>query len=97
MFLEKQNFFYKQQFGFLKNYSLTHALSILVNKVTESITNKKPTLVVFLNLYKAFDTIDHNVLPVKLHRNGIRGIALDWFRSYLSGKSQQVVFSKFFL
>ena len=91
LFLEKQNFFYKQQFGFRKNHSTTHALSILVNKVTESITNKKPTLGIFLDLSKAFDTIGHNVLLAKLHHNGVRSNALDWFRSYLSGRSQQVV------
>ena len=93
MFLEKQNFFYKQQFGFRKNHSTTHALSILVKKVTESITNKKPTLRIFLDLTKAFDTIDHNVFLAKLHRNGIRGIELDWFRSYLYERSQQVIWS----
>ena len=92
-FLEKQNFSYKQQFESQKNHSTTNALSILVNKVTESVTNKKTTLGIgiFLDLSKAFDTINHNVLLAKPHHYGIRGIALDWFRSYLSGRSKQVV------
>ena len=91
--MEKQNFFYKQQFGLRKNHRTTHALSILVNKVTDSIANKKPTLGIFLDLFKTFDTIDHNVLLAKLHYNGVKGIALDWLRSYLSKRSQQVVCS----
>ena len=82
---------YKQQFGFRKNHSRIRALSILINKATGSIINKKCTLGIFLDLSKAFDLINHNVLLAKLHHNGIKTIAFDWFRSYLSGKSQQMV------
>ena len=73
--------FYKQPFGFRKKSQYNPCTINTCNKVTESITNKKPTLGIFLDLSKAFDTIDHNVLLAKLRHNLIRGIALEWFRS----------------
>ena len=45
---------------------------------------------VFVDVAKAFDTVNHDLLLLKLDNMGIRGVALSWFRSYLSDRSQQV-------
>ena len=89
-FLHKQNFFSKFQFGFRKGLSTEHAISLLVNKITRSMNQKKKTLGIFLDLSKAFDLIDHNILLQKLDRYGIRGVANKWFKSYLSNRKQLV-------
>ena len=92
-FLEKQNFFYNYQFGFRKNHSTAHTISILVEKISQSFACKKFTLGIFLDFFKAFYTIDQLLLLSKLNHFGIRGNALKWFTSYLTGRTQQVKYA----
>jgi len=87
-FLEKYNFFYEYQFGFRENYSTELAASVLVSKLTTAMESKKSTLGIFLDLSIAFDTINHTILLKKLYHNEIRGIAYQWFNSYLANRSQ---------
>ena len=90
-FLTRQNFFHENQFGFRKNYSTSHAATLLVENITNAFEEKKKVIGVFLDLSKAFDTIDHNILLRKLQHYGVRGLPLDWFSSYLSNRFQQVL------
>ena len=56
----------------------------LLSVILKGQENSKSTVAVFLDLSKAFDTLSHPVLLQKLERYGIRGVANDWFRSYLA-------------
>ena len=66
------------------------ALIDLVDKIGSSLDRSEHTIGIFLDLSKAFDTIDHTILLRKLNRCGVRGRALDWFRSYLDNRQQYV-------
>ena len=62
----------------------------MVEKITNAIDNKKYTIGVFVDLKKAFDTIDHRILLKKLEFYGIRGLPLNWLSSYLTNRKQYV-------
>ena len=94
-FLEMNNSIYKNQFGFRKSHSTTHALIDLTEDIREALDNNKFACGVFIDLQKAFDTVDHEILLKKLEHYGIRGIANDWFRSYLKNRKQFVSVSGF--
>ena len=59
-------------------------------RIIDAIEHKKFALGAFLDLSKAFDTISHRILLDKMSIYGIRGVANDWFRSYLTNRSQYV-------
>ena len=73
--LNKHEILYEQQYGFPKNCSTDLALLELSDKIAESIDEKKYTIGIFVDLSKAFDTLNHGILLQKLFRYGIRGIA----------------------
>ena len=89
-FLEENNIFYNYQFGFRKNHSTSHAIIMLVERVSKALDTGKYVVGVFLDLKKAFDTVDHMILLQKLEQYGIRGTMHDWFKSYLKSRSQYV-------
>ena len=89
-FLEQHNILYKNQFGFRKNNSTTYALIDLTEQIKESIDNKKYCSGVFIDIRKAFDTVNHDILLKKLEHCGVRGSGLKWFQSYLSNRWQYV-------
>ena len=89
-FLEMHLCLYTKQFGFRKNHSTIHALIEITENIRRALDNKKHACGVFVDLQKAFDTVDHDILIGKLEYYGIRGVTQNWFRSYLSNRKQFV-------
>ena len=89
-FAECFNILYHNQFGFRKGYSTSHALVHLVNSISSAIDRNEITVGVFLDLSKAFDTLNHEILFSKLEHYGIRGLTLQWIKSYFSNRKQFV-------
>ena len=80
----------KNQFGFRKKHSAYMALIDMYDKISLAIDKNESSIGIFIDLSKAFDTLDHNILLKKLEHYGIRGKALDWFKSYLYNRKQCV-------
>ena len=78
------------QFGFRANHSTSHAIHHSVDFIKSCHSRSMNVLGVFIDLSKAFDTIDHKILLNKLHNYGIRGSPYDLLKSYLSDRYQQV-------
>ena len=78
------------QFGFRKKHSTTHALLNFIEKVAHALDHSSHLIGLFLDFSKAFDTINHEILLYKLSHYGVRGKALEWFRSYLLNRKQYV-------
>ena len=89
-FLTDNNILTPSQYGFRPKRSTELALVSFTKYVLDAFDNNDFVLSVFLDLSKAFDTVDHEILLSKLHHYGIRGTAHDWFSSYLSNRRQYV-------
>ena len=92
-FLTEHNILSMNQFGFRKNYSTFLALMDLVDNISKNIDEGNYSIGIFLDLSKAFDTIDHTILLDKLCRYGIRGVTLNWFKHYLNDRKQFVSYN----
>jgi len=89
-FVELNNLISCKQFGFMKGLSTEQAINKLVNRVLEGFNNNECTVALFLDLAKAFDTIPHGKLIMKLERFGIRSHTRNLFENYLSDRYQRV-------
>ena len=92
-FLNMSEIIYKFQFGFRKNYSTNHALLSIIEQIRGALDKNMFTCSVFIDLEKAFDTVNHQILVSKLNHYGIRGVTNKWFSSYLSNRYQRVSFN----
>ena len=81
------------QFGFRKDHSAAMALICLVDKISKAIENGEYVLGLFLDFSKAFDTVNYDILFMKLSHYGIRGCCLSWFKSYLLDRVQYVSYN----
>ena len=81
------------QFGFRKGHSTTHAIHHSVNIIKQAHKLKKHVIGIFIDLSKAFDTLDHSILLHKLNNGGIRGNANKLIESYLTGRKQYTNYS----
>ena len=90
-FLNDNNILYKYQFGFRAKHSTTQAVTEIVDNLLQEVDNDKITAGIYLDLSKAFDTVDHSIVLTKLKHYGIRGEALKWFQSYLTNRQQFTV------
>ena len=93
-YLDKHCILFRNQYGFRKGHSTSFALLHLFEKLSSAIDRREYTVGIYLDLSKAFDTVDFDILFDKLEHYGIRGIALNWIKDYFSRRSQFVQFNE---
>ena len=91
-YFNSNGLFYKSQYGFRSLFSTELASVEIVDRVHRHLDTGKIPISVFLDLSKAFDTLDHGILLQKLQYYGINNLNLKWFQSYLSNRTQYVEF-----
>ena len=86
--LTENELLYENQYGFRKFHSTELALLQLFHRVINALAHHKHVIGVFMDLSKAFDTLDHTILIRKLEYYGLRGVAIQWFKNYLTNRKQ---------
>ena len=90
-FMTKHNILHASQFGFRTNSSTEMAVSQIIEEITNKFQNGEYTCSIFLDLAKAFDTVDHEILMNKLCIYGVRGLPAKLLQNYLSHRTQQTI------
>ena len=89
-FLDKHNILYKFQSGFRKNHSTDFCLCYLTDKISKGFDTGLLTVVILIDLQKAFDIIDHRILLLKMPSLGFSREVIDWYKSYLYSRKFHV-------
>ena len=88
------NLYYAHQYGFRKGHSTEHAMLEVIDRILQHLDKGETPINIYLDLSKAFDTLDHNILLHKLQHYGIHGTALDLLKSYLAERHQYVIYNE---
>ena len=88
LFFDKNETFYEKQYGFRAKHSTQHAIIDIVNNIQNNMDKKLFLCGIFIDLKKAFDTVDHTILLHKLQHYGICSVINNWFKSYLTERMQ---------
>ena len=91
-FLNTHNIIYQHQYGFRANHNTSQPVLHFSDKIYNALNQNPPakTLSIFIDLKKAFDTVDHKILLKKMEHYGVRGTSNVWFTNYLSKREQFV-------
>jgi hypothetical protein len=89
-FLNKYKILTDEQNGFRDNKSTKTACHTFIEQVQQDLDKNLHAVGIFLDLTKAYDVLNHDILLYKLESYGVRSILNTWFKSYLSGRSQYV-------
>ena len=84
--LRTNNLLLCYQFGFRKRYSVNHAFTDLTELIRQALDEDKCACGVIINLQKAFDTVDYNILLSKLDQYNVKRAPHEWIKSYLTGR-----------
>ena len=83
---------YDSQYGFRKEHFTEFAALELIDRILKRMDNKEIPINIYLDLSKTFDTLDHSILIDKIEFYGVKGVALDLFKNYLTNRKQYVEF-----
>jgi len=89
-YFASNDLFYRSQYGFRRQHSTEFAVGELVEHIVSAMDHGKVPFTIFLDLSKAFDTLDHDILCHKLQYYGLKNEALSLLRTYLTGRKQYV-------
>ena len=95
LFLENNNVLYDKQFGFRNKHSPNHALIEITEKIREALDKRQFVCGIFVDLQKAFDTVNHDILLDKLNYYGIKGIPNMWFETFLKERYQYTTIKEY--
>ena len=93
-FLDQSKCLFHSQFGFRPHHSTNHALITITEHIRSALDKNKFTCAVFLDFQKTFDTVNQDILLSKLSYYGVRGIAHDLFKSYLTNRKQHTIINR---